>query len=83
MPLQPLEDENDTVINFVYPLEPPVRFLTYFSEECYLIVSNRYVRFGLFENFPLLCAVTINLLTASLWFPLNNFISWSFQHCAS
>ncbi|ONM06190.1 hypothetical protein ZEAMMB73_Zm00001d032845 [Zea mays] len=23
MPLQPLEDENDTVISFLYPLEPP------------------------------------------------------------
>jgi hypothetical protein len=35
MPLQPLEDEDDTVINFLYPLEPPVRFLIYFSEEYY------------------------------------------------
>ncbi|PWZ07951.1 putative methionine--tRNA ligase [Zea mays] len=25
MPLQPLEDENDTVISFLYPLEPPVK----------------------------------------------------------
>lgn len=24
MPLQPLEDENDTVISFLYPLEPPI-----------------------------------------------------------
>ncbi|KAL5648171.1 hypothetical protein ACJX0J_042526, partial [Zea mays] len=28
MPLQPLEDENDTVISFLYPLEPPVSFKT-------------------------------------------------------
>lgn len=25
MPLQPVEDEDDTVINFLYPQEPPVR----------------------------------------------------------
>ncbi|RLM66641.1 uncharacterized protein C2845_PM16G12620 [Panicum miliaceum] len=24
MPLQPIEDEDDTVINFLYPLEPPI-----------------------------------------------------------
>ena len=49
MPLQPLEDEDDTVINFLYPLEPPVRFLIYFSEEYYLIGANWNGRFELFE----------------------------------
>jgi hypothetical protein len=39
MPLQPLEDENDTVISFLYPLERPIRFLIY-SSEYYLIGGN-------------------------------------------
>jgi hypothetical protein len=27
MPLNPPEDEDDTVVNIIYPLEPPVSFL--------------------------------------------------------
>lgn len=37
MPLQPLEDEENTTINFLYPLEPPVRLIVYFNEGHYLI----------------------------------------------
>ncbi|PWZ06591.1 hypothetical protein Zm00014a_018263 [Zea mays] len=49
MPLQPLEDENDTVISFLYPLEPPVRFLIYFSE--YYLIGAMKCKVGLFEVF--------------------------------
>jgi hypothetical protein len=27
MPLNPPEDEDDTVVNIIYPLEPPVSFI--------------------------------------------------------
>ena len=42
MPLQPIEDEDDTAINFLYPLEPPVRFLLWvcFLEQYYLKIKN-------------------------------------------
>jgi len=42
MPLQPIEDQDDTVINFLYPLEPPVRFHLWvcFVEQYYLNIKN-------------------------------------------
>lgn len=41
MPLNPPEDEDDTVVNIIYPLEPPVRFLISYlkGRELLLVVS--------------------------------------------
>ena len=42
MSLQSIEDQDDTVINFLYPLEPPVRFHLWvcFVEQYYLNIKN-------------------------------------------